>query len=488
MTSKANKAKLKPHEIVLKSLVIDERITRFILTVLGIKESNDEQLGGVIRTNEKLKKSYFNLFTAEALLSLPKLNLNIHSQRAQGEWIKSDNLLKISNDENYEKLLEEAINTIYPPKNVRADGLIPLTFFLPDSVEMDGDNLIGKKSCWNFITIKSESTSQATGSLELINNPDSLFGLRFFSIFQSLGLVDPLQSPKKNTLFSNVIQSTGLGNHFNLVNSRYIKLWKMLNNILKISLEKLEKIDIKINNKIDKRDSIANDYDCDKGAKLQLEIETLDSDKTTILEEITNSENELEKLNNKVITNNITQSFYYCTKKHTPSDEELEDGIANFTLPAFKFTDSPIFQTNIIELDGNIPAKRFMERMQFMLSYLLSMTSGTAITFLLKPEKTELKGKKVQGLETPTIILPKIWNELALGIKQHNPKESVENYFESTDKKSVDKTTYQQALYYDFWHKRQELLRCIPTGKGISLMNSTITAPTPKKKSPKKTT
>ena len=99
MTSEANKDKLKEHEKVLKSLVIDERITLFILSILGIKESNEELLSGVIKTNEKLKKSYFNLITAEALLNLPKLNLNIHSQQAQGEWIKSNNRLKISNDE-----------------------------------------------------------------------------------------------------------------------------------------------------------------------------------------------------------------------------------------------------------------------------------------------------------------------------------------------------------------------------------------------------
>ncbi|MDT3320788.1 hypothetical protein Q4Q52_13600 [Shewanella sp. SP1S2-4] len=107
-----------------------------------------------------------------------------------------------------------------------------------------------------------------------------------------------------------------------------------------------------------------------------------------------------------------------------------------------------------------------------MLSYLFLMTSSTAITILVKlAPPSSLKGAKSQGIEAPTIILPKVWNELALAIKQHNPRDKVKNYYDEAENDHVDKSSFQNALYFDFWYKTEELMRCIPTVKWLDLLS-----------------
>jgi hypothetical protein len=481
MVLKLNGDELKPHEKALKSLIIDERITKFILKTLGLAAYDDHELAGVINTNNKLKKSYFDLFEASELLQLPKLNLNVTSISAEGEWIEDEGLLKVSNNNDYEQIICQAIDNIFP-HTLNADGLIPLTILLPSSVEMEGDNLVGKKSSWNFILVNSETNNDALGSIELINDLNSCFGLRLFSVFQSLGLVDSLQSVRKNTFFSNLIQSTGLHKHFSLVDSKNIKLFKKLEDFLDELDKKIRKINSKIN-KLQHSESIHDSTA--KRDEIRQERAELHSQRDAIYEELIQAETESNKLEDKLSTTNILKSFYYTIAMPVLQNEDStnKDHTPIYKIPAFKFKESPAFQVNIIETDGFASAesakqvkkaklaKRFIDRMNFMLSYLFSMTSGTAITILVKPEKTPLKGAKSQGIEAPTIILPKVWNELALAIKQHNPRDKVKNYYDEAENDHVDKSTFQNALYFDFWYKREELMRCIPTVKGLDLLS-----------------
>ena len=468
MVLKLNGDELKPHEKALKSLIIDERITKFILKTLGLAAYDDHELAGVINTNNKLKKSYFDLFEASELLQLPKLNLNFTSISAEGEWIEDKGLLKVANNNDYEQIICQAIDNIFP-HTLNADGLIPITILLPSSVEMEGDNLVGKKSSWNFILVNSQ-TNNALGSIDPINNLNSCFGLRLFSVFQSLGLVDSLQSVRKNTFFSNLIQSTGLHKHFSLVDSENIKLFKKLEDFLEDLDKKLRKIDSKIN-KLQHSESIH--HSTKKREAISQELTKLRSQQKAMQEERTQAETELNKLNATLSITDTTKSFYYTiakcvlqnedstTEDSTTEDPTNMDHTPPYKIPAFKFKESPAFQVN----------KRFIDRMNFMLSYLFSMTSGTAITILVEPQKTHLSGPKHHGVEAPTIILPKVWNELALAIKQHNPRDRVKNYYDEAENDHVDKSTFQNALYLDFWHKREELMRCIPTGKGLTLLS-----------------
>ena len=282
------------------------------------------------------------------------------------------------------------------------------------------------------------------------------------------------------------------------MDSENIKLFKKLEDFLEDLDKKLRKIDSKIN-KLQHSESIH--HSTKKREAISQELTKLRSQQKAMQEERTQAETELNKLNATLSITDTTKSFYYTiakcvlqnedstTEDSTTEDPTNMDHTPPYKIPAFKFKESPAFQVNIIETDGYALeepaelvkkpkkpkkaklAKRFIDRMNFMLSYLFSMTSGTAITILVEPQKTHLSGPKHHGVEAPTIILPKVWNELALAIKQHNPRDRVKNYYDEAENDHVDKSTFQNALYLDFWHKREELMRCIPTGKGLTLLS-----------------
>ena len=76
----------------------------------------------------------------------------------------------------------------------------------------------------------------------------------------------------------------------------------------------------------------------------------------------------------------------------------------------------------------------------------------------------------MKKINTPTLILPKVWNQLANEIKRHSHKKEVVDYDDFMTMEGGDlKGIYKSALYGNFWVKRRELLRAIPIISGTTL-------------------
>lgn len=460
MLSDIDQSELKPHEKVLRQLICNEDINTFILHILGLECVDIELLKKSVETNKKLRKPYLDILDVETLFQLPVLKTNAQKKSVNGKWQKVDGLLQISESEDYENALAEAIEEIFPLEP-RQDGAIPVTLLLPNSIEMDGDNLCGKESNWQFFNIDAATNHQC-----LIDDKYSFFGLRLFSVFQSLGLVQPLQKKSGNKTLANILQSTALNDHFALVCSENIKVHhKKDRDFQKLSNEN-DKLKAQITSLNKKLDDGFYTHKNDKLSAINKEIKLVNERIKLLKTELDQTHSALVDTDKKLIVKNISNPFYYCFHS------ELLEGIKNeircgFTLPALKFPETTKYTSNIIEVDGNLPTKRSLKRMQFMLAYLFSMTCGTAITFYFKPHKTKFRGAKLQGLEAPTLILPKEWNELALAAKTHRPDKKVGRYNRENSDCEVSRDSYLQAIYYDYWYKREELMRCIPTKTGL---------------------
>ena len=69
------------------------------------------------------------------------------------------------------------------------------------------------------------------------------------------------------------------------------------------------------------------------------------------------------------------------------------------------------------------------------------MTCGTAITFYIKKESEE------QKIRAPLLILPKAWDELAMALKDHSPKEELPEYSDEDElefRKACGETVHEK--------------------------------------------
>lgn len=494
-------SEMKPHEKILNKLCLESGLDDLILSLLSLSDTPIERYKNKLIDNERNHVSD-NLkldLTSDDLARLDKIELNTEVFEAKGTWAREGEMLCISSKPEYIANLQKGIDNIYPDNN-RDLTMVPITLLLPKSVMTESDNLEGKECNWQFIKINNESANEKPGFKELADDTQHLYGLRLFTALKLLGLAQTNNGKKKGSiLFPNILRASNLSSHFELINSSDIrthskvdsafhrcngKIQSLKNKIFRINSdvnEKTKKLKKKENSLIEltitDKDAQKNKH---KTLKLKEDISSLENSLAelkvkivTLSDEKNSKENELSLLKDKTKLlkpikhcSNINEGFFYTVPadllyKISRTKVGQAKKLGKFILPTVGANfDCPDFSTNSTITDNEKPERADMDRMRFMLSYLFSITNGTAITIFVNKTKNELKGKKFQGVDAPLLILPRVWNELALGMKTHNPKSETDEYKDNFGASLREMCV--AAVHSDFWHKRETLMREIP--------------------------
>lgn len=505
---------LKPHEKILHNLCLDKGLDKLILSLLGLSDLPISEHKDSLVDIEKNKISD-NLkldLTAEDITRLPKIQLNASTITASGEWSQEGNHLRISSHPEYLTNLQKGIDHIFPD-NKRDLSLIPITLLLPSSVTTDGENLVGKKCSWDFIKVNNESTDEALGFSDLACDTSHLYGLRLFTALKFLGMAKTNHG-KRNApqVFPNLLRASNLNKHFNLLKSSDIREHSKVDTAYHHCIKQLITLDNKfhkvksdIKEQKKKVDRLKESIEAVGYRKIKLQTK---EDKISKLNERVNKlQVSLEKLNLELISlpqrkkdkedvrvslekqmksldpirrcNNINDGFFYSIppehiRKNNPTtfrqsqNNSKDNKSKKFILPTVNsHFELPDFVTNTTEINYEKPAPLDMKRMKFGLSYLFSMTNGTAVTFYVDKAKTQLKGDKFQGIDAPLLILPRIWNELVLGAKLHDPKNKTREYKYTSEENFREMCI--AAIHTGLHHKIETLSREIPYISNISV-------------------
>ncbi|HEY9029755.1 MAG TPA: hypothetical protein VIM93_00190 [Kangiella sp.] len=421
---------LKAHEKRLLQESFPDGLGDLILSLLGLNDALKQESFELLNTHDRIKvpREYSDSLEVEDLRLLPNLLLNHSYKQLEGKWDQdpfgSD--LSIRNVNEYSSKLEDAIDDIFP-YNKDGSEITPITILIPNIAEERNDVLMGRSTNWDFYNLKYESEGDKQGFKELADQPETCFGLRLFLALKLLGVANIKQSKKNNPkLFLHLIDSTDLDKHFKRIDISKLKKYTSLHKELKEAENAMDKSSSKnnIQELVDRVNTISNEI----------------NDLTLVLD-----------------SGRRKAGFYYALERK-PGCEPQKD-VDDFIFPTInsKIKSKLQYQDNRIELDGFKASPRYLRRMRYALNYLIPMTGGTAITINVKSEKY----KEIKG---PTLILPKVWNEFALALKQHNPKNQTEEYDESMSDADF-REQCKSAVYMDFWHKREQFMRLIP---GIS--------------------
>tara|TARA_R110001592_G_scaffold361992_1_gene674481 strand:- start:3807 stop:5441 length:1635 start_codon:yes stop_codon:yes gene_type:complete len=458
------RSNMNTREKIFHRVTGEEKLNKLILLLLGLSDTSIKSLDNTFGEQEKVKidKRFVLSFEEDHLKQIPDIVVNTEeSFEANATWmlkseirnnkpkmrkqalakakkqsleefnkleeqykfddmfektdLNSEERLIPSDFDNYTNQIQKAADTIYPLSSESDTDLIPITILLPSSTEQEGDSLIGKTSSWKFITIKNTDSDdkKKLGFNKLAENVDLFFGLRLFLVMKAIGLTSTNSSENNGSkVFIDLLNSTSLAKHFNLLNAdkvrQYIKLTTKLAS-LKRKLDGLDRT---------KKESIKK-----------------------INESITSISNILNDMSLVATPREVKSGVYFALPVKNITDIEKLDDENNiedidpdeqYVLPTLNTSlRSDVFTTNKLGVDKNNgkPELRIIKRMRYMLANLLPFTSGTAITFYIKKENEK------QEIRAPLLILPKEWDSLAAALKTHHPLEELPEYSEDDEKK-----------------------------------------------------
>jgi len=446
------------NENYLNGLYVQEPLDSLILSLVGMSNTPINKLTRYFDYQDKINipDIHFTNFGADDLAKLPSLNLNIDRFEADTTWElknetfnlsnpdvytllfrknedNSDEMLTPSNLNNYTNLIQQAVDNIFPNNDDTDGSLIPVTILLPNSVPQEGEELEGKYSYWEFIKLNNESDEKKLGFQDAVESEETFFGLRFFLALKTLGLVNTNHSERNHSnVFLELLQSTPMRDHFKLLETKKIKEYtKLTKELAYLDNERKKLIKSKV-----------------KQTKKLNEIN----------ESVKKKSNEINDMNLFKSPDDAKSGFYYSLPienlLHLDEDRFDLDPDEDFVLPTLSTSlESPDFKTNKLVMDKDKPSPLFTRRMRFMLAYLFPMTCGTSITFYIKKESYK---QKIRG---PLLILPESWNELALALKSHNPKEKLSDNNEEDELKFRESCI--RSLYAEADGTKTEYMRCM---------------------------
>lgn len=421
-------ADLKAHERKLLEEYFPPELGELIISLLGFNRELRRDSFAHFDTHDRIKVSgsIGKKLEIRDLMRLPGLSLNYTHKEIEGVWQVIGDELRISEFDGHSTKLEKAIDSILPYDSGDSE-IIPITIFIPKVDKSRSGSLNNHSTSWDFYNLQYESDSDTQGFGDLSRNPESYFGLRLFLALKLMGLANINQSAKNNSkFFLHLINSTELDAHFKRIDTSRLKEHQKLSK----QLLKMESMNKKT------------------------------SDNSKLKEIQSNIYNLSERINNLSLGfegGRRKAGFYYTLDRKPGYKHQLDDEELIYPTLNSKIKPKSRYKDNRIELDGNVPTPRHLRRMRFALSYLISMTSGTAVTFNIKSQNY----KEIMG---PVLLLPETWNEFALALKQHNPRNEVGVYDESVSESDF-REQCKSAVYMDFWYKRKKFMRLIP---GIS--------------------
>ena len=454
--------KLKPHEKELRKLCMKQSDYDLIMFALGLGPLPEELDKLLSHGSIKLLDEVYEHFSIDDFSELTPLNLHTENISISGQWHEEDGHYMVG-DDKYAEDLRHAIMNVYPTPSPELKK-VPVTILLPSAIKQDEFKLTDSPSEWEFITLqeedKQDEKSYQLGLQGLRKELDMAYPLRLFLAFKFLGLIDTLK-PANNTsrIVIDLLESLSMLGNFDLLDHKKLTEWSnKYKEFCRISsrIDTLQEKDSElyklttsgtpgqIKKAREKRIQIQQDI-----ANLRRQLSAID---LTRLQEAPESEPETETKK---------KSYYFAI----PNELRVEMGLPTdkpYCFPTLKTKSKPKLKYTTVCVDSATPnnrqrADRSTDKLRFMLCYLCSMTSGTAITFYVDKEKYQTATGKV----TPTLILPDSWAKLALGLKQYEnsgTSSMSDDYVSDNLKKD-----YIAAIYGPYLSKQGELLRLIPT-------------------------
>ncbi|MCP4595428.1 hypothetical protein [Neptuniibacter sp.] len=432
----------------------DHGLIMFALGLAPIPEELDKLLSN---GSVKLLDELYDQFTAHHFSQLPTLNLHTDRINVEGRWHEQDGYYAVGDDEYADKLYE-AIMSIYPEPSPLADK-VPVTILLPSAIKQDEFKLTDSPSEWEFITLKEEDKqddkSYQLGLQGLRDELDMAYPLRLFLAFKFLGLVDTLKPANNNSrIVTDLLESLSMSGQFDFLDHKKLTEWS-----------KQYKEHCRISSRIDTLQEKDSELYKLITSGTPGQIKKTREKRNQVQSDIANLKEKLSDIDISPLQatpSPETKSYYFAIPKELRVELELPED-KPYCFPTLKIKSKPKLKYTTVCVDSAKPtdrhrAKRSTDKLRFMLCYLCSMTSGTAITFYVDKAKYQ----SVTGKNSPTLILPDSWAKLALGLKQYEnagtPSMSDDDYASDNLKKD-----YIAAIYGSYISKQGELLRLIPT-------------------------
>ncbi|GAA0695315.1 hypothetical protein GCM10009104_23760 [Marinobacterium maritimum] len=454
---------LKPHERALNALGMDADYYQLILATLGISKKYPESTKDLLDHDRlRLSEQVVTPFTFAQLKQLPALNLETEHKEVSGTWESTGGELVIGAGNDYAQALDQAVQEVMPDW-IGQETEIPITILLPGQAQQTSNDLVGAESHWRFITAQMTEeqglfSSEAMQPVEKAN-----LAIRLYSACKFLGLVGTQQSVRNGSrICLELLQAIGIDDQLEYLSAARLQEWskqqqkwvKLEDNQRHTLLDKLRKIkststktDIQLQHKQTKLDEV-----CRKIEMVEREIAVLLKQEPT-------------DLNIKPVKN---RAFYYAIPPHTLNtlDPSYKAVAGSKVFPTLSPKEGGLAYTTVClgQAKEKDPTAliRTAQQLRVMLAYLCPMTSGTAITFKV-PKRAYSEGRKVIGVTSPTMILPRAWADLALGLKQYT-KNTVTKPMSDEDYESQGmKADFVSAIYADYDTKQDELLRVLPT-------------------------
>lgn len=450
---------LKPHEKALKQLRLDQSLHQLLRATLGIEEFPDNLLDLLENRPVKQVDQVSNYLSALELKKLPPVKTIHEEKQLKAIWERVGDELVIQDETSYAKQLDHWGNVISPDW-LGSEDEIPVTILIPATAQEMAEKITGSESTWDFISIQLPKEQDLMANKPLSLGDRANIAVRLYFSLQFLGMVSAQQSAKNGSrICQELLASLHLSNHFAFLDGADVKEWaKKQKRKVELEENQLQRLQAKIQALKGKRETEA------QFKAHQLKVKEL-------TQRIAKVESEIEALGSVrkpiSIHPDSKSAFYYSIPDMTLKRLGLMTGKQTnaITFPALAPTgECPKYTSVRLGLPKEKDPTytfRTAKQLRTMLAYLCPMTNGTAITFNVPRVGNDRENQKV--ITSPTLVLPDVWSDLALGLKKHTNSRAVDSMSEDDYESSGLQVDFESAIYGDYKTREGELLRVLPT-------------------------
>ncbi|WP_415899309.1 hypothetical protein [Neptuniibacter sp. QD48_11] len=450
---------LKPHEKALKQLRLDESLHQLLRATLGIEEFPSNLLDLLENRPVKQVDQVSNYLSALELKKLPPVKTVHEKSQLTARWVKDDGELVIQDESAYAKQLDHCANIICPDW-LGIEDEIPVTILIPTTAQEVPEKITGSESNWDFISIQLPEEQDLLASKLLSRADRANIAVRLYLSLQFLGMVSAQQSARNGSrICQELLASFQLSKYFSYLDGADVKGWaKKQKRKVELEENQLQRLQAKIQALKGKRETEAQFNAHQRKVK-------------ELSQRIAMVESEIEALGSVKkptrIKPNSKSAFYYSIPDMTLKRLGLmtENKTDAITFPALAPT---VVCPKYTSVRLGLPKEkdptstfRTAKQLRIMLSYLCPMTSGTAITFRV-PRWTNGEEHE-KGITSPTLILPEVWSDLALGLKKHTNNKTIQSMSTESYESSGLQEDFESAIYGNYDTREDELLRVLPT-------------------------
>ena len=465
---------LKEHEKHLMKLTLDSGFVE-ALTALALGEpiTGDNDLSRYVQVSpSRIPGDLVENLQPKDLERITRLGVPISGPTSvEGSWVPTgeDGDWSIEYGNDLEGKLEavklfEAIDEMMPPEqHIGRTELLPITILLPDQIATDVEKLSDVKSSWRFFGVGDRDCKLTSQKARIA------LSLRLISLLQAIKVTDTLVRRVNGAFTQQVLKMSP-------ISDGVVPIKKGTD--LRPGLVQLGRMAAETN-RIDRKRSTSRRDPPPRYMSVASEVEKSDVRKSMLTVKLPTRKScyiainpdlygELEDRDPMVGVDQKAK-----TEIELDLDKQLvEPEGGDYSLLRFEPKEDYVyhFKASSLSFRYAFSSKdsqlyvRENRHVRQALAYLMSLTSGVAITFYLeKPQLKQRKGssdlEKNQGLVQPTLILPEHWFDVIDALK--NGTDSGTKAGMSDDKYNsgdIRKDLYT-ALCQSYKKKKDEILR-----------------------------